>query len=415
MSISEQEFKSYAALILHLVAVEKDDFVLIRADMGHKNLVAQLYAQAYKRGASYVHISVGSGYFNGLRASNSHPEYLEIIPESIIGMYKEFVDKKACIISVRSPEDPAVNQDVSTEHMSTINNANSKAMQFLRKSVMSDGLSWIVTDCPTKGWAKNVYPDIPSDEGEIALWNAMKKILRLDQDDPIAAWEKQQENILKKKKILNQKEYRTLHFLSEGTDFKVGVHKKSVWLGAAHTSQNGKYFQANVPTEEVYTSPDCRYTEGTVSIKRPLPIFGKRVEGITMRFKEGRLEEAYAEVGNDSLQAFINSDERNRYLGEIAMVGIDSPIWQSGLIFNSILYDENAGVHFALGSAYPTGYGFGAEDNTSAEEYIAMGLNTCNFHLDFVIGDENMTVYGILEDGTKELIMEQGLFIDELV
>lgn len=414
MSISEQAFQKYAELILHLVAVDKDDFVLIRAGMEHRNLVAQLYAQAYKKGAKYVHISVGSEYFDGLRAKYSDPKYLDIFPEGIRTMNKEFVDNKACLISIRSPEDPSVNQDVQTEHLSTINNAKNDALQFLKKAVMSDALSWIVVDCPTEGWAKNVYPNMQSKEGEIALWNAMQKILRLDHDDPIASWEKQQKTILARKKILNNKQYTMLHFLSEGTDLKVGVHEKSVWLGAAHTSQNNKYFQANLPTEEVYTSPDCRYTEGVAKVKRPLPIFGKKVENITIRFKEGRLEEAVAEIGNDNLQAFIDSDERNRYLGEIAMVGTDSPIWQSGLIFNSILYDENAGVHFALGAAYPTGYGFGAGDTTSAEELLAMGCNASKFHLDFVIGDEQMTIYGIKKDGTKELIMEKGLFVQTL-
>lgn len=412
MIISEKEFETYAELILHLVALEKDDFVLINADMEHKNLVSQVVRLAYEKGAAYVHINIGSDFWDGVRAKHSRKEHLNIFPESIQALYREYSEKRACVISIRSPQDPTINKDIPSDKLGIINKTKNENLMFFREYIMSDKLSWIVVSCPTEGWAKNVYPDIEANKGMCMLWEEMKKILRLNTENPIQAWEEQQQKIISRREYLNKKKYKKLEFNCKDTGFVVGLHERSTWLGAAHDSENGKFFQANLPTEEVYTTPDCRVTKGTVHATRPLTIFGKKVDGISMTFENGKLKEAHAELGNDNLQEFINADERNKYLGEIAIVDTLSPIWQSGLMFNNILYDENAGVHFALGAAYPTGYGYKAGNVPSEEELIAMGCNVGKYHLDFSIGTHDMNIHGINADDSAEAIMIDGRFIE---
>lgn len=414
MYFSEKEFESYAKLIVHLVAVDTTDFVLIHTDFEHKDLVTQLVKFAYQKGAQFVQILVNSEYLDGLRATHSEEQYLNVFPQSIIDLYKEYNDKRACIISIRSPEAPFVNKNVSTKKLAEINFRKREALSFFYKSVISDKFSWIVVAYPSVGWAKNIFPTLESKEGVQKLWNHMKTILRLDTSDPIQAWTIQQQKIIHRRTYLDNKKYNSLRFVSEGTDITVFLHEKSVWLGAAHKSANNKYFQANLPTEELYTSPDCRYTEGQVTIKRPLPIFGKNVGGIVMTFKEGKVIDAFAESGNDVLQQYLDASERNRYLGEIALVDITSFIWQSKLVFNNILFDENAGVHFALGAAYTAGYGFDSSKTPDNETLLGMGCNISKFHMDFVIGANDITVYGLYKDGSQEIIMTDGLFISEL-
>lgn len=414
MAMSELSFEKYAQLILHLVAVEKEDFVLIHCDFDHKPLITQLIKYAYQKGVHHVQVLISSERIDGIRAEFSEEEYLSYFPKSMVELYREYTDKRACVISIRSPDDPQYNANVSASKLATINNIKRKSLSFFHEAGVSDQFSWIVVGYPSEGWAKNVFPELNAQEGVEKLWATMQEILRLNQENPIQAWSNNQEKILFRRKYMNEKKYSALRFEAYQTDFKVVLHERSTWLGAAHLSENGKYFQANLPTEELYTSPDCRYTEGHVTITRPLPIFGKKVEGITMSFREGKVIEAFAKVGNDILQQYLNADPRNRYLGEIALVDINSPVWQSKLVFNSILYDENAGVHFALGTAYTGGYGFKSSESTNARSLIEMGCNACAFHMDFVIGSEHISVYGVNADGKEEAIMKEGVFIEAL-
>lgn len=361
-----------------------------------------------------MQVQVQSSVITAHRARLSDKKNLTYLPDATLARMKECCDKKTCIISIRSPDDPVVNEEVSSEVLATIHKSVREKMDAYHKAIISDALTWIVCSFPTTGWAKNVFPNLPSDEAVPKLWQVVKEVLRLNEPDPVRAWEQQQQTLLNRRAYLNKKQYKKLHLVAEETDLYIALHKRSVWLGGQHKSANNKLFQANVPTEEVYTSPDCRYTQGRVKARRPLTIFGKTVSGAEFIFENGKVVSAKAQENENALQEFLNAQDRNRYLGEIALVDIHSRVWKSNLMFNSILYDENAGVHFALGTAYTSGYGYRSTDTIpSPQELIDMGCNSSNFHTDFTIGYEKIDVYGVCENGTEEVIMQKGEFIPQ--
>ncbi len=410
--ISEKEFEPYANIILHLVAVSKGDFVLINCELHHAPLVHALVRGAYEKGARYVHIQLKDIKTSIYRALYSSPEEnLSFFSKGTVSLIKECCNEKACVISIRSTIDPDLSKDVSSRNLTLMQKTEREHLCFFKSAISKDEFSWIVVSFPSAGWAKNIFPHLPEKEGVRKLWDIIKPILKLDHNDPIAAWKQHQAKILKRREYLNQKNFIALHITSDTSDMTIALSQKSTWLGALHTSENGKLFQANLPTEEVYTSPDCRYTQGTVTVQRPITIFEKKIEGIQLSFSNGAVVDFKADKNEDMLECFLNADPRNRYLGEIALVDTHSPIWKSGLFFNDILYDENAGVHFALGFAYATGYGFKSTDTIpSPESLIEMGCNTCNYHTDFTIGYEGLNVFGVTKDNKEEPLIQNGLF-----
>lgn len=412
MYITEEECLAYADLVLFLVGADKGDTVLLNAEIEHEPFINALTKQAYRLGVKYVQHNISSEKFSVYRALYGGAEDLSYVPRAMVETMRETLDSKSCVISVRSPQDPAVAQAASAQALGAIHKGRREALEFFHRGIVTDALSWIVIAFPTEGWAKNVYPELPPHEGVRTLWETVKGILKLNEADPRAAWQTYQTVLRARGTYLNAKRYRALHFTGEGTDLRVALHERSTWISGAHFSQNGKYFQANLPTEEVYTSPDCRYTSGTVRIRRPITIFGKKIDGITMRFENGRVVEYDAQTNKDVLDGFFAASERNAYMGEIALVDINSGVWKSGKVFNSILYDENAGVHFALGTAYTSGYGYKSTDTQPSEaELIAMGCNCCSFHEDFTAGYEGLHVFGVTASGDEEPIIQNGLFV----
>ncbi len=410
--INEDECIAYADLILFLVAADKNDTVLIKAEYEHAPLVHALTKQAYKKGVKHVNYNITSEVSTVYRARYSKEEYLEYVPESNLALLQECCDKQSCIISIRSPIDPSISAMAPSDALGILHKVQREKYDFFHKAIISDAMTWIVSAFPTEGWAKNVYPDLKPREGIRKLWEVLKDILRLTEPCAISAWKEQQKILEKRGEYLNNKAYSALHFVGDETDLTVKLNTRSRWSRASHFAKNGKKFQANVPTEEVYTSPDCRYTQGTVRVQRPITIFGKIVRDICYTFEEGKISHFSASENSEALKNFLQAHERNYYMGEIALVDVTSKIWKSGLLFNSILYDENAGAHFALGSAYTSGYGFDIDDDVPAkEQLLAMGCNTSPFHIDFTIGYEGLSVFGILESGAKEPIIENGVFV----
>lgn len=409
--IHEDECIAYADLILFLVAVEENDTVLIKADYEHAPLIHALTKQAYKKGIRHVDYNIISEVSTIYRACYSNKEHLTYIPDSNLARLQECCDKQSCIISIRSPADPAMSAIAPSDALGILHKTQQEKYDFFHKAIISYAMTWIVSAFPTSGWAKNVYPDLEPREGVRKLWDVLKDILRLNEPCAITAWQKQQQILEKRGEYLNNKGYSALHFVGDGTDLTVKLNTRSRWSRARHAAKNGRKFQANVPTEEVYTSPDCRYTQGTVRVQRPITIFGKTVRDIRYTFEAGKICDCSASENSEILKSFLQAHERNYYMGEIALVDTTSKIWKSGLLFNSILYDENAGTHFALGAAYTSGYGFDTDDIPPTDELIAMGCNVSPFHIDFTIGYEGLSVFGILESDALEPIIENGVFV----
>jgi aminopeptidase len=272
--------------------------------------------------------------------------------------------------------------------------------------ITANALNWLIVSVPNKAWADKLFPNVPANERMQKFWDVIFKICRIDEKDPVAAWQKHDEDLHKRCDYFNQKQYKALKLTSAVTDLTVGLPKNHIWNGGSVKTLNGIKFTANLPTEEIFTLPHKDRVDGVVKTTRPVFYQGKIIEDCTFKFSEGRVVEAEAKIGNDMIQTIIDTDEGARSIGEIALVPYSSPISQTGLLFYSILIDENASNHIALGQGYRESLING--DEMTEEEFIAAGGNQSLIHLDIMIGSADMNVDGILEDETLEPVMRHG-------
>ena len=241
------------------------------------------------------------------------------------------------------------------------------------------------------------------------FWDVLIPIFRLDKKNPTQAWKKHIAELRQRSKLLNEAELSWLHFKGPGTDLKVHLSPKSIWCGGGMTTVDNRYYLPNLPTEEVYTTPDFRKTEGRVSVTRPLKIFNQNVERAWFEFNEGKVVDYGAEKGKEVLKQYFKADPRAMFLGEVALVDVNSPIYRSGKVFDSILLDENAASHIALGRGIP----FAIQNGTTlAEDALEkLGCNNALLHTDFMIGTSDMNVTGRRFDGSYIDIIKAGRFV----
>lgn len=289
------------------------------------------------------------------------------------------------------------------------NRAVSKAYRPALELITRHDINWTIVAAATPAWAATVFPNLPADEALEKLWNAIFAASRADLPDSVAAWKEHDANLHRRSALLNEKRYAALHFKGPGTDLKVGLAQDHLWLGGGTTAGNGNYCIPNMPTEEVFTTPHKDMTEGTVTSTKSLSHQGTMIEGIRVRFEKGRVVEAHADKGQGVLERMIDTDHGARQLGEVALVPHNSPIAQSGLLFNNTLFDENAACHIALGQAYSTCVKNG--DKLSPEELAAKGANESLIHVDWMIGSGQIDVDGITASGDHEPLMRQGEWV----
>ena len=226
-----------------------------------------------------------------------------------------------------------------------------KRLKPILNFVTQYALNWLIVSIPNRAWADKLFPDIPSNERIQKLWDIIFKVCRITEEDPVSAWQHHTENLHKRCDYLNQKQYRGLKLTSPETDLTIGLPMNHIWHGGSVTSQNGIDFTPNLPTEEIYTLPHKDRVDGVVKTTKPVFYQGKVVEECIFKFSNGRIIEAQAKVGQETILKTIDIDEGARRLGEIALVPNSSPISQTGLLFYNILLDENASNHIALGQA----------------------------------------------------------------
>ncbi|MEG2429024.1 MAG: aminopeptidase, partial [Oscillospiraceae bacterium] len=214
--------------------------------------------------------------------------------------------------------------------------------------------SWNIVGVPSPEWAKKVFPNLNENDSIDALWNAIFKAVRIDTPNPILAWEEHKNSFAKKIALLNEYQFEKLHYKnSVGTDITIGLTKNHIWAGGGAELQNGNYYFPNMPTEEIFCSPNRNIADGTVVSSMPLNHRGSLVDDFSITFKDGRVTDFSAKVGFDVLKEIIELDEGSHHLGEIALIPVNSPISQMGILFYNTLFDENASCHFALGKGFP--------------------------------------------------------------
>ncbi len=285
-------------------------------------------------------------------------------------------------------------------------------MKEFRQYTMNDRIPWSIISIPTGDWAQKIFPDKEKEDAIESLWESIFQIVRVDQEDPVKAWEKHNKQLKVAREILNKKAYKSLQFKSKGTDITFDLPDGHIWKGGAAETTAGFAFNPNMPTEEVFTVPHKYGVNGKVTATKPLIYGGNMIDDFSLTFKDGKVVDFQAEKGYETLKHLLDTDEGAKRLGELALVPHASPISQSGLIFYNTLFDENASCHIALGKAYPTNLEGGSDmDEETLDKH---GVNDSLTHVDFMIGSEDLDIDGVKEDGTTEAVFRKGAWAFEL-
>lgn len=404
-----EKLRQYAGLLVKVgMNVQQNQPVFIRSSVEALDLTHLIVEEAYKAGASDVRVKYSDSKLKRLKFEHESVEYFENsdLKQYDVDERLDYVERGAANLALIA-EDPDLLNGIDGNKLKAFQAQYSKGFKPYMEASQKNQFPWVVAAFPTKDWARRVYPDMDEEKAYEKFIDEVFDIVRVDGNDPIQNWDKHVKSLSVHAERLQKKNYKALHYISEGTDLTVGLPEGHLWEDAtSYVNGDGQPFIANIPTEEVFTAPDRNNVNGYVTNKLPLSYNGNIIDGFTLTFKDGEIIDVKAEKGEAVLKDLIETDEGSRRLGEVALVPDDSPISNRRTIFYNTLFDENASCHLAIGSAY----GFNVKGGTemSTEEKLAAGLNDSNVHEDFMIGSSDLTIYGILHDGTKELVFENG-------
>ena len=303
-------------------------------------------------------------------------------------------------------DDPMLLANEDPEKVGRVNKANSQALTPARERITRFDINWNIVAWPGLAWAKRMFPDLPENEAQGKLAEAIFSASRVNVSNPIEAWNNHNKNLRKRSNWLNQQNFASLYFSGPRTDLTVGLADGHEWMGGASLARNGITCNPNIPSEEVFTTPHCMKVQGKVSSTKPLSHQGTLIDNICVKFEAGSITEAHASKGEEVLLKVLDSDEGARRLGEVALVPHSSPISQSGLLFYNTLFDENAASHIALGQCYSKCFKGG--ENLSKDEIIKRGGNSSMIHIDWMIGSDEINVDGMNSNGASIPIFRNG-------
>jgi aminopeptidase len=272
--------------------------------------------------------------------------------------------------------------------------------------ISRNAINWCVVAGSVPGWAARVFPDQAPEQQVDSLWESIFKICRIDQPDPVAAWEAHARALAVRTAYLNQKAYTAFHYTGPETDLKVGMPDGAIWKSARFKSESGIDYIGNLPTEEIFSLPHRQRIDGTIRSSRPLTYGSSLIDDFTLTFEKGKVVKASAKKGEEILKQLLAVDENAASLGEISFVPYSSPISLSRTLFFNTLIDENAASHLALGHAYR--FSLPGGEGMTEEQFLAAGGNESAIHVDFMVGSKELDIDGITRDGSAEPIMRQG-------
>ncbi len=407
----EQSLRNYAQLIInHGLNVQPDQLLNITAEAYHRNFVMILAEEAYKKGAAFVNLDLIEPRLGKLRILSSKPEHLPYVPPYLGVKYRELVDKNAANLRLIGSEEPDILSGLDPKVINTIRLHQHLAIKYFYDEGIGKSLvHWTVAAAATPKWGRKVFPDCSPEEAQHKLWLEILRICRADRPECLSLWQAHNQKLKVRADQLNHMKIKELVFVGPDTDLTVTLSPRALFKGGSDLSPRGVSFEPNLPTEEIFTTPDHRGTRGRVRTTRPFLINGNLVRDLRLEFKEGQIVQYQASQGEDTFREYINSDPGARRLGEVALVGIDSPIYQSGLVFQEILFDENAACHIAVGQAYK----FCLQDGStmSKEELEACGCNESTVHTDMMISDEQVDVTARTYSGAEHQLIKQGRWV----
>jgi aminopeptidase len=376
--------------------VQTDQIVAVTCEPGKEGLVRAIAQSAYRRGAKFVDVQWFDPWVKRARIAHARDETLDFVPEWYGDRVLALGDARAARIALSGASAPGVLSDLDPVRAGK---DRLPAVKESGKVVNDRTTNWSIIPCPTPAWAKLVFPDEPAEEALRKLESHVVHVLRLDEEDPIGAWRARADALETAAGRLSERAFDSLHYEGPGTDLTVGLLPGAHWQAARFETVDGIEHMPNLPTEEVFTTPDPERTEGHVASSKPLVLAdGTVVNGLRMRFEGGRAVQIDADTAQDTMRTIAAHDEGAARLGEVALVDDEGRIGKLDTVFYDTLLDENAASHIALGQGFP--FLIHESDRGRANE--------SQIHIDFMIGAPELRVTGITAGGERVPVMVEG-------
>jgi aminopeptidase len=402
--VEGERIRRYAELALRVGCnLQPGQQLFVDASIDHAPLVRAVTEAAYRLGADYVQVLYHDEHVKRALIAGGPEGSLSFSP----GYAKRFVEDaaagRAAFLAVRGDAEPHLFDGLDGAR---IGGARMVEVSEITATMVSRRLiNWSIVAYPSAGWATSVFgePDLER------LWEVVCYANRLDEDDPVAAWEEHLRRLDERRLALNERRFDAIRFRGPGTDLTVGLLPGSQWLGGATVTTSGIRHVANLPTEEVFTTPDYRRAHGTVRATRPLSLVGSVVRDLELRFEAGRIVDVRASSGADVVRGETALDEGACFLGEIALVDQSSRVGRLDIVFNELLFDENAACHLAYGSAYANA----VDDAEQLEngELRRLGVNVSSVHTDFMVGGPAVEVDGLDAGGAATPLLRENRWL----
>jgi aminopeptidase len=412
MTAFDDSLKKYARLALRTgLNLQKGQRLIINnastrgVPLHAAPLVREIVREAYEMGAPYVDVIWNDEELLRTRVEHAPEGTFDLFSDWQIAGLVEVLNGGGALLTIRS-NNPDLLSGLDPERVGAMQKSYLEKYGPVSTAITNGLTNWVVITASGPRWAASIFPDLPPEQAEVKLWEDIFHIVRLDQPDPVAAWEEHVRSLQARAQYLNGRRYTALKYRGPGTDLTIGLPRGHRWISARERSASGIEFIANLPTEEVFTMPHRDQIEGTVTASLPLSYGGSLMEGFSLTYEKGRVVKLSARKGEAVLRRLIETDEGARTLGEVALVPASSPVAQRGHLFFDSLIDENAASHLAIGRAYRVNL----DDSASLtdEQFMQRGGNISIAHVDFMVGSPAMDIDGVREDGSMEPVMRSG-------
>jgi aminopeptidase len=376
--------------------VQRGQIVGISSYVGKEELTRAIAREAYRAGAHWVDVLYFDDIVKRERLAHASDESLDFIPPWLAERLLWLAEEHAARVTLSGPQAPGALDDIDAAR------AGRDLLPWLPESsrvVNECKTNWTIVPGPTEPWARIVYPDLPPEEALDRLWQAVMRICRLDEDDPVAAWEQRMAEMTRAADRLTDRGFDAIRLHGPGTDLTIGLLPSSYWRAATFETVDGLVHRPNLPTEEVFTTPDPRRADGVVTMTMPRELFGALVDGIRIEFADGRAVRIDAERGAETLRTAAAKDEGATRLGELALVDGNGRIGPLETVFYDTLIDENAASHLAIGSGLPMALRDPADVGR---------MNSSEIHIDLMIGSPELDVDGVTAAGEHVPVLRGG-------